>query len=70
MPLVTLANNKVVNISIEIFLLPDNEYEMYIQELLSMDAGESIDNFIIPLQDKRIIDQFPDDDLLLFRDDI
>jgi len=45
MPLVTLPNHKTVEISLDIFLLSDQEYDRYIQELMSMDAGSEIDSF-------------------------
>ena len=79
MPLVTLSNNKIVEIPLDIYLGGDKEYELYIQELMALNAGTEIDDpmFGFSMEEKMLldtdleeeIDDSLDNDLLL-RDDI
>lgn len=74
MPLITLPNFKTVEVPIEVFLFSDKEYDLYIQELMSLDAGEEIEDFSYNSSfndaHKQTLDENEDFEDLTFRDDI
>ncbi len=74
MPLLELGNGKTVEVPIEMYLLDDKEFNQYLQLLIGQDQGfvtqdyfhdSSISHFKI-----EEIEEFPDDKILLNRDDI
>jgi hypothetical protein len=71
---VSLPNGKSVELPIDVLFLSDKEYDLYIQALMSVDAGEyTEDAFYSSSMDdvkNQIDDGFADDDVLLSRDDI
>lgn len=75
--LYTLPNGKEIDIPIEILTADDAVFDFYIREFMANDAGYEIKNpfHSSHLSDEMIDldfepDEFPDDDLLLRRDDV
>lgn len=72
--IVSLPNGKSVELPIDIIFLSDKEYDLYIQALMSVDAGEYSEDVFYSSSMSEVKNQidegFVDDDLLLSRDDI
>jgi hypothetical protein len=75
--LTSLPNGKVVDLPLEVIFLSDKDYQLYIQALMAANSGEEIQDFFrdsslgsVNQQIQDEIEEFPDDELLLDRDDI
>lgn len=77
--LTSLPNGKVVDLPLDVLFLSDENYALYIQALMAANAGDEIqDSFRdsslgrvkSQTEDEIQNEEFPDDDLLLGRDDI
>lgn len=75
---VSLANGKTIDLPVDILFYSDKDYALYMQALMAANAGEEVENAfkhssLDEINSQKIDEEdegFPDDEVLLTRDDI